>query len=51
VTGWVGEIGLWGFVAKKNCPSDRDPETLNLWIYLIVPLATKGIGRNMGSET
>jgi hypothetical protein len=40
-----------GLRREENRPSDRDPETLNLWIYSIVPLATKGIGRNMGSET
>jgi hypothetical protein len=48
--GWVNKIRLWGFVAKKNSPSDRDPETSNLWTYSIVLLVTKGISRKMGSE-
>jgi hypothetical protein len=50
VTGWVSTIRLWGFVVKKNSPSDYDPETLNLWTYSTVLLETKGIGRKMGSE-
>jgi hypothetical protein len=50
VTGWVSKIHLWGFVVKKISLSDRDPETLNVWTYSIVLLATKGIGRKMGSE-
>jgi hypothetical protein len=49
LAGWV-RFRLWGFVAKKNSPSDCDPETLNLWTYSTVLLETKGIGRKMGSE-
>jgi hypothetical protein len=46
----VGKIRPRGFVAKKNNPPDRDPDTLNPWTYSIALLAMKGIGRKMVSD-
>jgi hypothetical protein len=51
VASWVGKIRSRDFIAKNNNPLARDPKTLNLWAYSIALLATKGIGRKMGSKT